>query len=477
MTRTTSMDLLKVLPHSNVAVRSPALASTFRLGRGGRLQRSKGLGLLVCVTLGVSSVARAGEPPGRGEPADSATPIGTDSRIGDGHDIGTADPTLVERVAPRGEWMVICQDRDAHGQDEFVGRHGEMFEGRLRPYLVVKTGSGIPFDTFIASDPTGRFVALQKGDDLFLVDAKANTQTKIPGADLRGYDARIVSRHVIDFDARGKMMLYLRRTGGERRVVVRTLATGDESELRIGRREIWKAYIGGDGKWIVLDALPDDNWPTELSDAAPPTCRGPVGTSIVISGGRPSNVARLWAKIGDERVRDIAGLIRPYGDGVLLRDPDGSLKIERGGVRSEVVPSSCHGRVVHSDPGGGRIAVVCMDGNGRSGTLTIFENGNRNEVSSVPAPKRDIVNDLPTDEFEWMGQVFDGRQHRMNGRTTIQSDEVILKAVDGGIRGVFAVRGDGAELRSTNSPRLLKGARAPLPRGPLQWFRDVRAGY
>jgi hypothetical protein len=367
--------------------------------------------------------------------------------------------------------MVICQDRDAHGRDEFVGRHGEILEGVLRPYLVVKAGLGIRFDTFVAFDPTGRFVALKKGDDLFVLDAKTNKQTKIPGADLRGYDARIVSRHVIDFDAGGKMMLYVRRVGEERRVVVRALETGHESELRFGRREIWNAYMGGEGKWIVLDVLPDDQWPTALSDAAPPTCRAPVAASMFIPGGRPSNVVRLWAKVGDGKAQEVAGLIRPFGDGFLVRDPDDSLKIERGRVRSEVVPSSCHGRLVHSDPARGRIAVVCKTGSGREGTLTIFEDGNRQELDSAALPKRDIVNDLPTDEFEWMGHVFDGRQHRMNGRPTLRSDEVVLRDVDGGVRGVFAVRGDGAELRSTNPPRLEKGAQEPLPRGPLQWFR------
>src|SRR4029079_244348 len=154
----------------------------------------------------------------------SGAPIAVAGSVDEGQ-IGTADPILVEAVAPDGRWTLVCQDRSVAREDDpvLVGRHGEIVGAELRPYLVVKDGPGTRIDEFVAADASGKFVAVIQQGDLTIIDTKTSKTTRLPGADTRTADRRFGNHRVASFDRDGKHVLYLRTRGSGNRVVLRSL--------------------------------------------------------------------------------------------------------------------------------------------------------------------------------------------------------------------------------------------------------------
>jgi hypothetical protein len=377
--------------------------------------------------------------------------------------IGTAHPFVFQEAASDGRWILLCQAREDTDHDGAIsvmtGRHGESLGDSMRPYLVVGSGPGAPFDEILAVDPTGRFIAARNDACLSLIDTRRKTAVGLRNADLRNDDDTFGSPRGASFDGRGERLLYLRGSSRGNRVVVRILATGAEIELDPGPGVLWRAHIDPNGRWIMADMLADGRWPRVMSTLARRTCRGEVTSYTTFGRTFEPRITRRWARTSGGPMREVEGLIAPFGGGVLIRAPDGALhRIGARGQQTEIVPASCGATVVGLDRRGRTLAAVCARTRGESGMLTVFGSGPPVPIRAAPIPTSDRWSESWKDVIEWEGVFVDLRLRRAVGRPA--------GCCATSNRGIRPTRPDGAELRSLAKP---PEESYFLPKGPLRW--------
>jgi hypothetical protein len=384
--------------------------------------------------------------------------------------IGTAHPILVDDIAPNGDWMVICQDRTPNaGMLPIFGAHGVLDPG-FRPYLVIGTGEGIPIESFVAADPTGRFVAVVRNGHLSLIDVQSKEVTDLRNADLSDDKDPFRRYHAATFDGHGSLMLYLRKAGRSSRLVLRSLPSGKEREVNPGPGAVWRTYLDPDGHWVMADvSLTPDDWPALKTDLSPRGCGGAASAFFVAGRNKPARLARRWAPVGASRMNEVDGLIRPVQGGVLIRDKDDAIvRVGTSGDREESVPSSCHGKVLYADWTRGRVAAVCAGPKARTGIFTLFDQRKALfEVPSMRAPMSDQFI-VPVDGImQWDGQDIDlNGTGRLDRATAAKRRARLVAPYSVQRNAVLAARGDGATLRAVGS----QAEDRELPMGPVRWF-------
>ena len=190
------------------------------------------------------------EPPlGDTGHADSLLPIGVD--------IGTAHPITLLYSAANGRWQVVCQAR--HDTDDRPGIDVRFDEDAwigdaLTPYLLRGAGEGVAIDGFVAASRDDRWLVLVRAHQLVLFDEVHGTEQVLARADARGAGSG-GGRSVAAFDRRSEQLIYARRSDGEGRVAIRTLATGEEHERSIGGQAMWQVTREPDERWIQLSYI------------------------------------------------------------------------------------------------------------------------------------------------------------------------------------------------------------------------------
>jgi hypothetical protein len=394
--------------------------------------------------------------------------------------IGTANPLLFQEVASDASWVGVCQARQDTDHDGAIsvmlGHHGEVLGDEMRPYLIVGSGAGLAVDEFLGNDPTGRYVAVRQGACLDLIDTRRRTATRLPDADLRDADPAFGRPRAVSFDADGTRMLYIK--GGARpKVVVRDLARAIEANLDAGPGNLWHATLDPEGLWVMTESLSKNRWPVVATTLSGRTCRGPAASYSTYGWGRGFEppVHRVIPTAGGPP-REVAGLIRPFGRDLLVRDPDGALGVvSADGKRLRtIVPADCHARVAHADGKRGIVAVACMRQD--RGSLELYGGGEvvvlgseRTKERLPPVDRWDY--DRPRFARLANGSFIDLDQRVLSPEPSLGPNEV--RATDWRERrgGVFAIRADGAELATTDSKTTERG---DVPNGPLQW-RTARA--
>ena len=299
------VDWLKDAPASHSPLsddpRGPLFEHVWRTGR------TTGPGLCVAGTRAVPELA-------------ASTPDGK---------IGTAHPLLFEQVAYDASWVGVCQARQDTNHDGaisvIVGHHGDVLGDEMRPYLIVGSGAGLAVDEFLGNDPTGRYVAVRQGACFDLIDTRRRTATRLPDADLRDADPRFGRHRAVSFDADGTRMLYIK--GGIRpKLIVRDLSRATETSLDPGPGNLWHATLDPEGIWVTTESLSKNRWPVVASTLARRTCRGPAASYSTYGRSRGSEppVQRVIQTTGGSP-KQVAGLIRPFGRDLLVRDPDRGL--------------------------------------------------------------------------------------------------------------------------------------------------------
>jgi len=396
--------------------------------------------------------------------------------------IGTAHPFVFEDVARDGGWTAICQARADTNKDGKIeihfGHHGEPFGDEIRPYLVVGSGPGAGFDEILASDDTGRWVAARDGACLSLVDTRKKTEVVMGDADLRDDDGVFGPHRAASFDARGEHLLYLRGSPKGDRLVVRTLATGAEAEIDPGPGVLWRAQLDPDGQWVMADMITDREFPRIVTTFAGRVCRGPAASYSMFGMSSRPTVTRRWVGIGGGSLSMKApvGLIRPYGNGVLVRrDDDAIVFVDGGGKETPLVPTTCHGSVVGADARGRALAVVCEgmansdSYEERRGTLTIYGGGAPIALGPAHFPISDISRRVTADVVEWDGKYID-LAARKKVPEPAGSQGIATRSWEERERGILARRADGATLRAVTKADPKSEERfSRAPSGPLRW--------
>jgi hypothetical protein len=305
--------------------------------------------------------------------------------------IGSSEPIALIAAAGDGSWVAFCQarnDTDADGHIEVHGGpQGELTGDRLENYLVLGAGLGERIDELLAFEPSGRFLAVKRHEQLLLIDSHAKTRTELGHglADVRSEATPYRWHRSVSFDRTSRRLLYVRATQAGNEVVVRDLESSREKIIDPGPGEVWRAEFDSSGQWIILSVVDEDTnkngkleWPVPAAKPDRSQCSGPIPRFSVWlpRGDRPSlRVASAEGGLA-EPVPDFVGAL---GDGLITRTHSSRLiwnksKLamasdpqSRNSVSGtfEVAADKCDGRVLYQDPGRNLVIVACAGGGGR----------------------------------------------------------------------------------------------------------------
>jgi hypothetical protein len=187
------------------------------------------------------------------------------------------------------------------------------------------------------------------------------------GADARRAKQDYRQHRALSFDATGQHLAYLRRQGAETQIVVRDVPSGSERAFSAGKGEVFQLRLSADARWVTFDALREDtthngrlDWPVpeEKSEPGCGDAELPRLRSYAYLG-RGDAVTRAVVSVADGAVRDLPELVMPLGTQLLVREADGSLRLDQGGKRSPFSPASCAGRVLFGDAEREQALVTC----------------------------------------------------------------------------------------------------------------------
>jgi hypothetical protein len=257
-------------------------------------------------------------------------------------DIGGPGELRLMASSSSGAWVALCS------------------AGAATPTLVLGSGSGEPIDELLAQDANGRYLVVVQGGSVQLVDAVGGARVSLSelGADVRRVRADYAEHRTLSFDASGRWLAYLRRQGNERLIVVRELATGAERTFAAGAGDVYRLALSADARYVVFEALREDtnrngklDWPLPEDSAGTKACEPAALPKFRSFGyqGRGDALTRALVSLDDGSVRDVPELVTPLGRSLLVRESDGSLKLEQKGKRTALAPASCAGRVLFAD--------------------------------------------------------------------------------------------------------------------------------
>lgn len=291
-------------------------------------------------------------------------------------DIGTAHPVLVEAVAQDAGWVVFCQARTDTNQDGKVSvevaQNGALGGDRLERFFAKGAVAGERIDALLGRDGSGRWLVVSREGTAVLLDSRAGTETDLGALGLDARDDALSFRphRALAFDPSGTRLVYLRSTGRDARVVVRTLATGAELALDPGGGDIWRIELEPTGRFVIVRAVVDDTnrdkkltWPAPVRSGAPP-CRGPVTTYDAWVGRGDEPVVRLLPLAGGN-AETVTGFVTTLGEGWVVREPSGKLSFRQRGKSEELAAEKCGARVVLVDHANEQLLIACTKPKGR----------------------------------------------------------------------------------------------------------------
>ena len=289
-----------------------------------------------------------------------------------GAPLGTAHPYVLVATSAERRWTVLCQARaDTTGDgviEDRIGIHGETRGDEMVPYLVMGRGEGELIDDYVASDPKGRWLAIVQDDALLLIDSATGQRhdLSVHGADSSNDGSPFGGFRGGSFDDAGRLFAYVRNREGGRAVVIRDLGTQEETEIDPGPGLLHRSFIDGGGQFVVIEMVVRDTDgngrvepPTPRTSLSRSRCRGPIRSYSTsgVSGDEPETRV---GRVGEDHVRPIPGLVRTFGERLIVRGADGGLGVRMwAGEPEPWVPASCQPDLVAIYPSADRMIVTC----------------------------------------------------------------------------------------------------------------------
>ncbi|HYO93203.1 MAG TPA: hypothetical protein VER33_01775 [Polyangiaceae bacterium] len=278
-----------------------------------------------------------------------------------------AGPLTFEAAAPDGSWVVLCQARQDTNADGHlsvsVSSDGSVGGDRLSRYLVRASGEEEPIDDYLAGSADGRFVVVQRAGQSELIDLLSGARQSLEelGADtLREPHAQSAHRSLV---FHGEYLLYV-RSGRESQVVERHLGSGAERVIHAGSEPVVRVRVEGQPAVRIISVVVSDSngngrldMPFRGTSAAKP-CRLPIARymapPLVVDGlGHWLLDPTSGAK---QRIDDLVGV---FADAVVRRPTDGSLWLERQGLRVLLGSVACAGRLLWGNPSRQQLLLGC----------------------------------------------------------------------------------------------------------------------
>lgn len=287
-------------------------------------------------------------------PASTAAPLAAGS-------IGLPGPISLRAVSPTASFAAICQarvDTDGNGNVEVsVREHGDLHGDELQVYLVLNSGAGQLIDDYVSHDPTGRYVAVVREQQLVLLDLAQEREVVLaPGqADVRDDAASFFPHRAVTFSPVSPWLAYLSKTSAGLRVVLRDLNTGEEAHHELGDGRAWRLAFEPEGEFLRLDVVTRDTngngrleWPYPRA-LNRNRCSGPLPTFSVwdFPGDQPTT---KLLRLAEPDWVEPAGFVMTLGDGWITRSKQSELWLwARNAPATRISSESCSGRVLHAD--------------------------------------------------------------------------------------------------------------------------------
>jgi hypothetical protein len=267
-------------------------------------------------------------------------------------DIGSPGPVQLLATSASGAWVALCDSSEKTAK------------------LVLGSGSGEAIDDVLAQAPSGRYVVALRGGVALLVDAVTGTRVNLSelGADVRRARVDYAEHRTLSFDAHGQYLAYLRTQAGGSQIVVRALEAGSEQVVSPGAGEVFRLKLSADARYVTFDALREDtnhngklDWPAPEEPVRKNACEKPSLPRFrsFAYQGRGDALTRAVLTRETGAVRDVPELVTPLGASLLVREADGSLRLDQGGKRTALAPASCAGRVLFADAERGLVLASC----------------------------------------------------------------------------------------------------------------------
>ena len=289
---------------------------------------------------------------------------------------GTPDVLTFVAAAPDRRWVVACQARRDTNRDGVVRvdvtTDGEVRGDELAGYLMDAPGPGTAIDSFLGSDPSGRFVAIVREGRTLLRDTTTRVDVELP-ADLRDDASPFVHPRAVSFDPSGRRLAYFQKAELGGGLVVRELATGAEIPVEVGDGLPWRADFDATGdtlvvRMVALDTNGDGRLDWPVRDAKKPwmRCYAPLPRFAVWERSGDEPVTRV-AKATGGVVRGVPGFVVAMGDSAVVRELDGALTlVDAAGKRLPVARKGCEAKLIHADAPRRLMLVSCLDPKGRA---------------------------------------------------------------------------------------------------------------
>jgi hypothetical protein len=284
-------------------------------------------------------------------------------RVDPARALGTAGPTWALAWAPDERWVVLCQARRDTNGDGIISTSvsDDTLKGDdMAPYLIRGAGSGEELGALLESSSDGRYLLVTKADKLWLLDTLDSRQD----VDLSAHGASLsetlihIERDWAGFFDKAGHLLYVSRG----RVIMRELATGREQAFDLPG-QLHKAFPHPAGVWLgQIHVEPG----TEMKRDDPPRrayrCHFPDDGNARFELPRGARRFLSFSPVkGGSPVLFEEENITPLGDLLLVKETSGAFVVrDAQGQRTELVPASCRGSLIHSHGPSRSVLVACM---------------------------------------------------------------------------------------------------------------------
>lgn len=139
------------------------------------------------------------------------------------------------------------------------GHHGEVRNATAELHWTdLSSESSERFDDLLTVGPLGRWVALRRGSELWLLGADGQRiELTREGADARDDQNRCLPRRQVGFDPSGRRIAWMARS--PHRAVVRDLGSGRQCQVAAGPGILWRVFPEAIDGWTMLREIPADS--------------------------------------------------------------------------------------------------------------------------------------------------------------------------------------------------------------------------
>lgn len=274
---------------------------------------------------------------------------------------GSADPYTLLGFDPAAQWVVLCQaraDTDGDGITRVGFRHhGERSGDEMKTYFVLGGGQGEVVDGYLGSDASGTWVALRKGQSVYLLNTRTGEQRDLGTVPLdKEADPSAAGgiRNLRFAPKKAEVLLVEAPKGGRATVMVMDLTSGAVHRLELGLGRVWQAGFSSDGSWVQASVVTRDlnkngklDLPTIETNLSGDVCGQPSSYSTFGLDKDHDELTQVAVPAAGGKLRLVPNAQGSIDGDLIWTRPDGALVKESSSGKQQVLASpACAGAVL-----------------------------------------------------------------------------------------------------------------------------------